>query len=94
MTSMVASSSSNEKMEQVALPESLRKAGGWTPEELANEVRFLLAAHLLAEHRISMGRATELSGMGRAEFMKRTGEMGIAAIDLDEKELREEFRDD
>ncbi len=92
MTFMVASSS-NEKME-LTLPEQLRKAGGWTPEQLQVEVRFLLAAELFALKKVSLGRATELSGMVMVDFMARVSALGIPVIDLSDDEMREEFRRD
>jgi predicted HTH domain antitoxin len=95
MTSMVASSSSNEgKVHEVHVSEELREAGGWSAEELESEVRFLLAARLFAERKVSLGRATKLSGMAMTDFITRVSDLGIPVIDLDEDELREEFRED
>ena len=42
--------------------------------------------------RLSSGRAAELAGIPRVEFLSRAGEFRVPAWDLTEKELREDIR--
>lgn len=88
---MVGPSKDMEHLE-VVLPAELRKVGGWTKVQFAEEVRFLMAAELFALHKVSIGRASGLSGLPIAQFMTRVSAMGIDVIDLDDEELRQEFR--
>jgi predicted HTH domain antitoxin len=41
--------------------------------------------------RISSGRGAKLAGMGRAEFLLSLHKVGVAAVNLDEKDLEDDF---
>ena len=62
------------------LPGLLRK----TDREFADEARFLLAAKLYELGKVSGGKAAEMAGCSRLEFLRHLAEYGIAAINLDE----------
>jgi predicted HTH domain antitoxin len=65
---------------------------GLPPEAFEQEARFLLALKLFELRRISSGKAAELSGLGKPEFLFKTSQMGVAVVDLDEDQLDDEFR--
>lgn len=50
-----------------------------------------LAVHLFDEEQISLGKAAQLAGMGRSEFTRHLGQMGIAVIRTSASELESEL---
>lgn len=77
----------------IEFPESILVAAGQSREEFVREGKFLLAVKLFEVGRLSSGKAAEMCGLSRAEFLLTLGRMGIPAVDLDEEELAEEFTD-
>lgn len=59
------------------------------PEEAMREVAVL---ELYRRRYISSGKAAELLGMSRFEFIRYAGRLGIPFFDLDETELAEEVK--
>ena len=60
-----------------------------SPEEVAQEIRLAAAVIWYAQGRVSQGRAAELAGVSRAEFLDALSKSGVAACqetleDLDE----------
>jgi predicted HTH domain antitoxin len=72
-------------------PDSIVLASGQSPEELADEARLLLALKLFERGRLSSGRAAELSGLSRVDFLFHAGRLGVPVADLDGEELDREF---
>jgi predicted HTH domain antitoxin len=64
-----------------------------TPEEFEVEARLLLAVKLYEMGRVSTGRAAELAGMGRVEFLFALGRFGLSPIGVDPDELAEDVAD-
>lgn len=56
------------------------------PEEAKSKVMTALAIFLFQERVISLGKATELAGMGRIKFMDILTEHGIPAYEYGEKD--------
>jgi predicted HTH domain antitoxin len=73
------------------LPDDVLLATGQTEQEFVEEARFLLALKLFEVGRVSSGRAAELSGLPRVEFLMRAGRLGVPVADLDEEEMDREF---
>jgi predicted HTH domain antitoxin len=60
-----------------------------SPEEIAEELRLAAAVVWYAQGRVSQGRAAEIAGVSRAEFIDALSESGVSACqetldDLDE----------
>lgn len=77
----------------IDLPESVLFATGQSEEEFVREAKFVLALRLFEQGRMSSGRAAELCGLPRVDFLFAAGRAGVPAADLDAAELDREFRD-
>jgi hypothetical protein len=73
-------------------PEEARERFGL--EELSEGARNRFRAVLarFARHEISSGRAAELLGISKPEFLLRASADAVPVVDLDDEELDEEFR--
>lgn len=58
------------------------------PEELLREY---LIIELYRRHEVSSGKAAELLGMERFEFVRYASRLGIPYLDMDERELATEI---
>ena len=65
---------------------------GLTREKLAQESKKLLALKFYKGKTLSLGKAAELSGLSKWDFIDYLGENEIPLIDYDEDELKRELR--
>lgn len=75
----------------IDLPGSVLLATGQSEEEFVQEAKFFLALKLFERGRISSGRAAEICGMRRVEFLLMASRSGVPVADLDEGEMAREF---
>jgi predicted HTH domain antitoxin len=59
----------------------------------SDEARFLQACELFKLGSVSSGKAAEMCGMNRIEFLLLAGCAGVPVADLDPEELDQEFID-
>lgn len=78
---------------KITYPDDLPEALGETPEELEQELRFLVAAKLYEMGRISSGRAAELAGIDRVGFLNNLGRYRISVFNYSLEELESEIRE-
>ena len=64
---------------------------GLTKERIANESRKLLGLKYFKEKVLSLGKAAELSGLSKWDFIEYLSENGIPVIDYDEDEIAREL---
>lgn len=64
---------------------------GLTAERIVNDSRKLLAVKYFQAKFLSLGKAAELAGMSRMEFIEYLSNSGIPVIDYDEDEMGREF---
>ena len=62
-----------------------------TEAELSADLRTTLAVRLFEEGRVSTGRAAQMAGMGKWEFMEELGRRKVPIVNWDEEELRREL---
>ena len=78
----------------IDLPEQLYlslSAFGLTKEKIANESRKLLALKYFKEKVLSLGRAAELSGLSKWDFIEYVSENDVPVVDYDQDEITREF---
>ena len=71
--------------------EDLLLITGQEPEVFEREARFLLALKFFELRRISTGKAAELSGLSKPEFLAKVSALNIPVVDLDDDQLDTEF---
>ena len=59
--------------------------------EFETEVRFLAAAKLYELGKISSGKAAQMAGLPRVEFLVKLGQYGIPAVNLSGDEIQAEI---
>ena len=78
----------------INLPEKLYlslSASGLTKEKIAGESRKLFAMKCFKEKVLSLGRASELSGLSKWDFIEYLSNNGVPVVDYDQDEMRREF---
>lgn len=78
----------------IDLPEELYlslSASGLTKEKIAGESRKLLALKCFKEKVLSLGRASELSGLSKWGFIEYLSDNGVPVVDYDQDEMKREF---
>ena len=78
----------------IEIPESILLATGQSREDFIREAKFLLAAKLFELGRLSSGKAAQVCGMHRVDFLFAVAKMGIPVVQLDEEEIEREFESD
>ena len=73
--------------------EDLLVAMGGSPAQLERELRFLLAVKLFELRRVSGGKAAEVAGLTKVEFLDEVARMGIPTINLEDDQLADELTD-
>jgi predicted HTH domain antitoxin len=75
----------------IPYPDDLLLSLKESPEEFEAEARLLLAVKLYELGRVSTGRAAEMAGLGRVEFLFALGRFGLSPIGVDPEEVAEDF---
>ena len=64
------------------------------PVEFASELRLAAAVKWYEQRRVSQGRAAEIAGLSRAEFIDALGRFGVSPFQASADELVAEANDD
>lgn len=75
----------------IEYPEGLPGVLKLTDEEFAREAKFLLAAKLYELGKLSSGKAAEMAGFSRREFLQMLSRYGFAAINIDDEQIEIEL---
>ena len=74
----------------IPYPDSLPDALRMTKGEFEREARLMLAARLFEERKVTSGQAAGIAGLTRAEFILKTGALGLSAAMPSPDELAED----
>jgi len=78
---------------KIPYPDDLPEALGESPKEFERELIFLVAAKLYETGRISSGRAADLAGIDRSEFLNTLGRYRIPVLNYSLEELEQEIQE-
>lgn len=78
---------------QVDVPEEALISLKTDREAFSKELPLLAAVKLFELGRLSSGRAAQLAGVSRVEFLECLGRYGVSPLDLSEEELRRDIAD-
>jgi len=76
---------------EVILPEDVFSSLRKSPQEIASDVRIAAAVEWYAEGLVSQGKAAELSGLSRPEFLDELAKRKVPVIQMTVEELRAEL---
>ena len=79
---------------QITYGQDLLLSTGQEPKDLERELRLLLAIKLFEVRRLSLGKASEMAGLPKIQFLDELGRLGIPVINLAEDQIADELRDD
>lgn len=75
----------------VPYPQGVPQLLKMSDDEFADELRFLAAVKLYELGRLSSGKAAELAGMTRVDFLESLARVGMPAINLRDEEVELEI---
>jgi predicted HTH domain antitoxin len=78
----------------LSYPDDLLVTSGKSPQDLEEELAFLLAVKLFELHRRSLGKAAALCGMQKLQFMYELGKLKVPVINLDDDQIADELSND
>lgn len=76
----------------VNLPDSVFGTLRRTPNEVAQEMAIASAIHWYQQGQISMGRAAEVAGMDRPQFLAELARRKVDVFVVEEEDLAREFK--
>ena len=76
---------------KVLLPEDVFLALRKSPQEVAHDVRVAAAVEWYAEGLVSQGKAAELAGLSRPEFLDELARRRVPVIQMTVEELKAEL---
>lgn len=77
---------------EVTLPKDLYSKLGFSKWEAEEAIIEFSVLGLYLEHKISAGKAAELLGIRKREFLRVMARKGISYLDYSDEELEKEFR--
>lgn len=74
---------------QIRLPDDLFSSIRKSPDEVAHDMRVAVAVRWYAQGIVSQGRAAEIAGMPRSEFMRALSDAEVSPFQETAAEVRE-----
>lgn len=75
-------------------PDDLEQAVHLTAEEMAAQIRLMAALKMFELGKLSSGKAAELAGMSRVEFLETCGRYRVPVFNYSAEELEAEIESD
>ena len=79
---------------RLSYPDDLEQVVNLTPEEMTAQVLLMAALKMFELGKLSSGKAAELAGMSRAEFIEACGRYRVPVFNYLPEELRAEVESD
>jgi predicted HTH domain antitoxin len=79
---------------KIRYPSGFQQAVHMTKEELEQHIRLMAALKMLELGKISSGKAAQLAGMSRVEFLETCGRYRISVFNYPPEEVEEELKGD
>ena len=79
---------------KIKYPSGFEHAVHMTKEEMEQHIRLMAALKMFELGKISSGKAAELAGMSRAEFLEACGRYRISVFNYPDEEAGEEIKKD
>lgn len=77
---------------KIEMPEGAFSALRESPEGFSRELRLAAAVKWYELGRISQGKAAEIAGLSRAEFIMALGRYGVSPLQASEEEIEQDAR--
>lgn len=74
------------------MPTSILLALNEQKEEFVSEVRLYSALKLFEKHKLSLGKAAEVAGLNKWNFLDKLAENNISVVDYPVEDLEEEIQ--
>lgn len=74
----------------IDMPEGALAALRTNPDDFAREMRLAAAVKWYELRRVSQGRAAEIAGLSRSDFLTALGRFGVTPFQYSAEEIREE----
>ena len=79
---------------RIKYPGGLEDAVHMTKEELEHHIRLMAALKMFELGKVSSGKAAELAGMSRIEFLETCGRYKVSLLNYPPEEVEEELKGD
>lgn len=79
---------------RITYPAGFEYAVHMTKEELEHHIRLMAALKMFELGKISSGKAAELVGISRVEFLEICGRYGVSIFNYSPEEVEEEIKSD
>jgi predicted HTH domain antitoxin len=79
---------------KIKYPTGFEQAVHMTKEEMEQHIRLMAALKMFELGKITSGKAAELAGMSRAEFLEACGRYRISVFNYPDEEIGEEIKKD
>lgn len=76
----------------VRVPDAFLEVLATSPEELDRELCLAAAIHLYRRGLVTQGKAAEMAGLGRRDFIQELGRAEVPACQVSSEELKEEVK--
>ena len=76
---------------QIECPDEVLISLKETPDEFSHEIRMAAAAKLYELGKLSSGRAAELAGVSRINFLQTLGRYGVPIFNMTSEELKRDL---
>lgn len=77
---------------EIDVPETLLRYIDVNDAEYRKKIRELMVYELVKENKISFGKAAEMLGLSKIQFITDLGKMGIAYFDMEGSEVIEDVK--